>query len=200
VGADRELVTVLLVHPDVDLHDLVSRTLHDEFRIFAAANGARAMTLFERHRPAVVVLESELGEERVELLFEQMRAREPELRAVFLADQDDPKRALRFAELGIVLPRRRDVERLRVAIRSAAKFRALSEDVAKLKDDAARAGTTTAKRKEMDEAAGPRSQRRSPSLLDPLGSETDLRSQSVEAPPSLGDPRPRGRDDDKSGR
>jgi DNA-binding NtrC family response regulator len=185
VGADRELVTVLLVHPDSAFHEQVSGTLGDEFRVFAAANGARALTLFERHRPAVVVLESDLGSEQAEAVFAQMHALDPGLRAVFYADQDDPKLALRLADLGTVLPRRRDVERLRVALRNAAKFRAISEDVAKLKDDAARAGTTTGKRAE----EGPRS-RRSPSLLD-----------LQETPFSVSRPRPpESDDDDKSGR
>jgi DNA-binding NtrC family response regulator len=197
VGAERELTTVLLVHPDTVFHELVSGTLADEFRIVAATTGPRALTLFERHRPAVVVLESDVGDQRAEDLFEQMRGREPELRVVFLADAEDPKRALRLADLGTVLPRRRDadrstdpharavgdkptephlraVERLRLALRNAVRFRAISEDVARLKDDAARAGTTTSRR-EHDEAAGaPHSKRaattgaprRSPSMVE----------------------------------
>jgi DNA-binding NarL/FixJ family response regulator len=158
VGAERELTTVLLVHPDAAFHEVVSGTLGDEFRVVAAAAVARALTLFERHRPAVVVLESDLGDQRAEDVFAEMKGREAELRAVFFADADDPKRALRLAELGTVLPKRRDVERLRVALRNAVRFRALSEDVARLKDDAARAGTTTARR-EQEEGAGPRSKR-----------------------------------------
>ncbi len=152
---------MLLVHPDAAFHEVVSGTLGEEFRVVAATTGARALTLFERHRPAVVVLESDLGDQRAEDLFAEMKGREAELRVVFFADADDPKRALRLAELGTVLPKRRDVERLRAALRNAVRFRALSEDVARLKDDAARAGTTTARREQEEAAAGgPRSKRR----------------------------------------
>jgi DNA-binding NtrC family response regulator len=150
VGAEREPVTVLFVHDDTVVHELVEGTLGDEFRVLTAGTAARAMALFERHAPAVVVIDLTVGDVRCEEIFEPMRAREPGLRAVFFADQDDPQRALRLGDLGTVLPRRRDLDRLRLAIRNAARFRALSEDVARLRSDAERASTTTSRRAQQD--------------------------------------------------
>ncbi|HVY44846.1 MAG TPA: hypothetical protein VHB21_03165, partial [Minicystis sp.] len=101
MGADREdLPTVLFVHADRVAQELVAGSLGDEFNVVGATARA-AVASFERHAPAVVVLDAELAGPNADELYARMRRVEPALRAVFLDGGDDPRRALRLGDLGV---------------------------------------------------------------------------------------------------
>jgi len=129
------LPVVLFLHRDPVVHELVAGTLGDEFDFVNARSRTNATKLAATHLPAVVLVDTEGGEADAAAVVNELRARDPHLRAIFFADAREPGKAWLLADLGTVLPKSYDLERLRIAIRKAAKMHAMSSGVEKLKSE-----------------------------------------------------------------
>lgn len=160
---------VYFVHRDPVVHDLVEGTLGDEFVVVGLRSAEQAMRRAQRQPPAVVVLDCEQGDASPERLVLELRVLVPHLRAVFLADPRDTTRSFRLSDLGTVLPKRQDLERLRHALRTALRLQGMAEGVERLRQDTGvegRARSTTGSRRDSriprpnDEPAAPSSGRR----------------------------------------
>ena len=112
------LPTVLFLHRDPVVHQLVAAALADDFELVGALSPADASRLAAEQQPQVVVIDAESAGGDVEALLSQLRARDPHLGAVFFADARHPDKAWRLADLGVVLPRAHDLARLAHAVRS----------------------------------------------------------------------------------
>lgn len=163
--------TVFFVHRDPVVHDLVEGTLGDEFTVVGLRSVEQALRRALRQLPAVVVIDCEPGDPSPERLVLELRAQVPHLRAVFLADPRDSSRSFRLSDLGTVLPKRQDLERLRHALRTAMRLQGMAEGVERLRHDTGvegRARSTTGGAREsraprpIDESV-PSSGRRGPS-------------------------------------
>src|SRR5262245_4523421 len=128
---------VLFVHRDPVAHELVSGTLGDEFEFVSARSHDKALKLTMEHQPAVVLIDVEREDEAIGMVGE-LRARDPYLRVIFFANAYEPGKAWVLADLGPVLPKNYDVERLRIAICKAVKMNAMSSGVERLKSETER--------------------------------------------------------------
>jgi hypothetical protein len=123
---------VLFVHPDPLVHDLVAGTLGDEFTVLGARTAEQAAR--RRPGPAVVVIACEEGLDP-EAIVDRLRGADPHVRAVFLVDPRDTSLTWQLASHGTVLPRRQDLDRLRHAIRHAARLHGMASGVERLLAD-----------------------------------------------------------------
>jgi DNA-binding NtrC family response regulator len=122
---------VLFLHRDPVVHEIVAGALGDEFTVACARTHEEATELAARQQPAVLVADVDGGGDAIAKLVGELRARHPHLRAVFFADAREPVEAWRLADLGTVLAKTYDIERLRVAVRRAAHLWGLSSGAEK---------------------------------------------------------------------
>jgi len=112
------LPVVLFLHRDPVVHQLVAAAFADELEVLSALTMADAQRLATEHDVALVLVDAETADGNADVLVSELRARVPQMRAIFFADPRRPDKAWRLADLGTVLPRAHDLDRLRVAVRS----------------------------------------------------------------------------------
>ena len=111
------LPVVLFLHRDPVVHQLVAAALADELQVLSALGIADAQRLAAEHELALIIVDAETADGNADTLVTELRARDATLRAIFFADPRRPDKAWRLADLGTVLPRAHDLDRLRVAVR-----------------------------------------------------------------------------------
>lgn len=126
---------VFLVHRDPLVHELIGGTLGDEFTFVNVRTAELALKRAARQTPAVIVIDCGADDPAPEALVHELRALDVHVRAIFLADSVEAARAWRLSDLGMILPKRQDLDRLRHAIRSAARLYAMTAGVERLRHD-----------------------------------------------------------------
>lgn len=131
----HDLSLVLFVHADPVVHELVAGTLGEEHTLVGARNVEQALRRARYQMPAVVVIDCTAGDRGPEQLVLELRALDSHVRAIFLVDSRDAARTFGLADLGTVLPKKQDIDRLASAVRSAARLRAMAAGVERLRHD-----------------------------------------------------------------
>lgn len=137
---------VLLVHRDPVVLELIAGTLGDEFEFARARSAAAAQELSASRSFAVIVADATNDSDVALDLVQSLRARAPHVQAIFFADVRDTGSAWRLADFGTVVPKSYDLDRLRLAVRKAARLSAMSSGAEKLKIGRAVATDQTTKR------------------------------------------------------
>lgn len=137
---------VLLVHRDPVVLELIAGTLGDEFEFVQARGTAAAQELATSRAPAVVVVDATSDSDVALDLVQGLRARGPHVQAIFFANVRDTGSAWRLADFGTVVPKNYDLDRLRLAVRKAARLSAMSSGAEKLQIGRAVSTDQTTKR------------------------------------------------------
>jgi CheY-like chemotaxis protein len=91
-GRDR-LPCILVVDDDADLRDFLALLLEDEgYRVALAADGAAALTAFDRVQPDLVLTDLQMPHMSGEALCAALQARAPRVPVVLMSAGLDPRR------------------------------------------------------------------------------------------------------------
>lgn len=110
-------IVVLFLHRDPVVQAIVGGMLADEVELCFARDCAQAASLAAERQPAVLLADTEGQGEEVQGLVRDLRARDPHLRSVFFVEARAAGKAWQLGELGTVLPKDYDLDRLRLAVR-----------------------------------------------------------------------------------
>src|SRR5688572_17883644 len=102
---------VLLVDPDVAVHELAPAAIGREASALGARTAAVAARIAAKRAPAVVVIDDQVADGTPDLVLSQIRSSSPQVRAVILTSSREPEHTARLATLGPVLAKPLDVER-----------------------------------------------------------------------------------------
>ena len=126
---------VLFVHADPVGPAAVAGPWGEEHHSAGARSAEQALRRAKHQMPAVVVVDCTTGDRAPEQLVLELRAMDAHVRAIFLVDSRDAARTFGLADLGTVLPKKQDIDRLASAVRSAARLRAMAAGVERLRHD-----------------------------------------------------------------
>jgi DNA-binding NtrC family response regulator len=119
-------IVVLFVHHDPVVQAIVGGMLADEVDLCFARNCEEAASAAIARQPALLLADTEGQGEAVQALVRGLRARDPHLRSVFFVEPRAVGQAWQLAELGTVLPKDYDLDRLLLAVRREERLWRLS--------------------------------------------------------------------------
>ena len=110
-------IVVLFLHRDPVVQAIVGGMLSDEVDLCFARDCVEARSVAAERQPALLLADTEGQGEAVQELVRELSARDPHLRAVFFVEPRAAGKAWQLGELGTVLPKDYDLDRLRLAVR-----------------------------------------------------------------------------------
>jgi DNA-binding NtrC family response regulator len=119
-------IVVLFLHRDPVVQAIVGGMLADQVDLCFARDCAEAASAAAARQPALLLADTEGQGEAVQALVRDLRARDPHLRSVFFVEPRAVGKAWQLAELGTVLPKDYDLDRLLLAVRREERLWRLS--------------------------------------------------------------------------
>ena len=186
-------LVVLFLHRDPVVQAIVGGMLADAVDLCFARDCAEAASAAAARQPALLLADTEGQGEAVQALVRDLRARDPHLRSVFFVEPRAVGKAWQLAELGTVLPKDYDLDRLLLAVRREERLWRLSRGDGEARGSnrgAAAAGADAADERTTRRQVRPPSHERGADAtatqrLSYFGPSED------DAPPATGESRPR---------